>query len=151
VLPRQKCGRWRRDTTICCGVVLIEIIIGMVQARAMRTKAVSLRGLFCAFIAVAFMLAAEPGAMAMPAPHSMTMHSAHHAASGCDHMKTQKEPGAPCKSTSVCLGMLSCFGMVTAAVHHIALTNVALYSRVGHHDEPTLGLTYPPDNPPPIS
>jgi hypothetical protein len=117
----------------------------------MRSKSSFLRGLICALVAAAFAVAAEPGAMAMPTPQPMTMDCAHHGVPGCDHMKPQKEQGAPCKGMTMCLGMLSCFGMAAVATTNVVPANVTAQSHAPRLDESAHGLTYPPDNPPPIA
>ena len=116
----------------------------------MRRNSRFLRNLVCALVAAAFAVAAQPGAMAMPAPPPMTMDCAHHGAPGCDHMKPQKEQGAPCKGMSMCLGMFSCFGMAALTVDQAMPINAAQHGPTAHLDESTSGLTHPPENPPPI-
>ena len=115
----------------------------------MRTKVVSLRGLFCAFIAVAFTLAVEPGAMAMPSANPVTMTA--HAMPACDHVKQHTNKNAPCKGMTICFGMLACYGMAAVAVDYPLPVRVIAYSPALHFEQAAFGLTEPPENPPPIA
>ena len=116
----------------------------------MRTRAVSLRGLFCAFIAVAFTLAVEPGAMAMPTARPAT--STAHAMPACDHAKQHVDKNAPCKGMTICFGMLACYGMAAvAAADYPMPVRVTAYSPAPHFEQAAFGLTDPPENPPPIA
>lgn len=110
-----------------------------------------MRGLIGALVALVFAIAAEPGAMAMPAQRPMAMDCAHHAAPPCNHMKPLKEQGTPCKGMTMCLGMFSCFGMTAVAIKDIAPANGTVQILAPRLDESAHGLTYPPDNPPPIA
>ncbi len=115
----------------------------------MRTRKLSLRAFLSALLAVVFVLATEPGVMAMPAPakHTMTMNCADMA--GCDHMKLPKDKDAPCKNMALCSGMMSCFGMTAVAVQMPALRTIVIGSSVHVVPQSLLGLTLQPDNPPP--
>ncbi|MDE1987655.1 MAG: hypothetical protein KGJ28_14045 [Alphaproteobacteria bacterium] len=115
----------------------------------MRRQPRLLRNLMCALVAAAFAVAAEPGAMAMPAAQPATMASA--AMPGCDHMKQPATQNAPCKGMSFCLGMLACYGMAVVALDHPVPVRLASYSPVPHLDRTVSGLTHPPENPPPIA
>lgn len=117
----------------------------------MRRNPRFLRNLVCALVAAAFAVAAQPGAMAMPAPHPTAMANADHATPACDQMHHQKEKGAPCKGMTLCLGMLSCFGMTAVAATEIALTNGTEQDPAPRLVESARGLTHPPDDRPPIA
>jgi hypothetical protein len=110
-----------------------------------------LRAVISALVAAVFVLAAEPGVMAMPAAqpvqHHMTMSCAD--MPGCDHMKLPKN--APCKNMALCAGMMSCFGMAAIVVDHPLLRTMSKQAAVHFHPQTTLGLTLQPDNPPPIA
>lgn len=117
----------------------------------MRSRIPSLRTLVSLFVAVVFAIAVTPGSMAMPAPsHTMKMDCATMAAS-CDHMKSHKDQGKPCKSMAACFGMLSCFGMAAMdtaqSVRHPVTFDVHVV--IGH--QTVSGRTLQPDNPPPIA
>jgi hypothetical protein len=114
----------------------------------MRPRKCTLRNLICALVAAAFAVAAQPGAMAMPAAKPATVASA--AMPGCDHMKPPAKQNAPCKGMSFCLGMLACYGMAVAAVDHPVPVRIASDSPAPHLDRAAAGLTHPPENPPPI-
>lgn len=115
----------------------------------------SLRGLVSALVAAVFVIAAEPGVMAMPAPHaakqSMTMDCSSQATPGCDHMKPQKDHGTPCKNMAICAGMMSCFGMAAVAADVASLRTAAGQAPVHFVQQTPSGLTLQPDNPPPIA
>jgi hypothetical protein len=89
--------------------------------------------------------------MAMPAPHPTAMANADHATPACNQMNHQKEKGAPCKGMTLCLGMLSCFGMTAVAATEIALTNGTEQDPAPRLVESARGLTHPPDDRPPIA
>jgi len=127
----------------------------------MRMRKLSLRAVLSAVVAVVFAIAAEPGAMAMPAPHhpATMMMDSQRADSGamsctdmpgCDHMKLPKDKEAPCKSMAVCAGMMGCYGMAAVAVDWPQLRTKGLDAPVHFHPQTSLGLTLQPDNPPPI-
>ncbi len=110
-----------------------------------------MRSLISLFVAMVFAIAVTPGSMAMPASQPMKMDCSSMAASSCDHMNMQKEHGKPCKNMTVCLGMLSCFGMAAVTVAHITPEVVVLDMRVAIGHQTPGGLTLQPDNPPPIA
>ncbi len=121
----------------------------------MRLRKFSLRGLIGALVAAVFVIAAEPGVMAMPAPqaakHIMTMDCAGQATPGCDHMKSQKEHGTPCKNMAICVGMMSCFGMAAIPADVASLRTAAEKAPAHFVQQTPSGLTLQPDNPPPIA
>ena len=117
----------------------------------MRRNPRFLRNLACALVAAAFAVAAQPGAMAMPAPHPTAMANADHATPACDQMHHQKEKGAPCKGIAFCFGMLSCFGMAALAPEYPVLLKATGYHPVHDLGIAAPGLTHPPENPPPIA
>jgi hypothetical protein len=119
-------------------------------------------------VALVFAIAAMPGSMAMPGRAPMpapVSHAAHamlmsggsmtdcsgHEQTPCDHMKTQKHQGTPCKNAGACMGMLSCFAM--GAFDTVAATPPVLLqdNAVAVSHQTVSGLTPSPDNPPPIA
>jgi len=110
----------------------------------MRTRKLSLRAFLSALLAVVFVIAAEPGVMAMPAKHAMTM-----SCPDCNHMQLPKDKEAPCKNMALCSGMVSCFGMTAVAVEMPLLRTATIGSSVHVVPQTLLGLTLQPDNPPP--
>jgi len=127
----------------------------------MRTKRFSLRAVLSALLAVVFVIAAEPGAMAMPPMVSQKMMVMDGKAMDCcDHDKphsqknsdSQKDSGTPCKSMAACAGMLSCFGIAAIIDEHSSQVRTSvLYGAIGFPQAVTQGLTLQPDNPPPIA
>ena len=117
----------------------------------MRRNPRFLRGVICALVAAAFAVAAEPGAMAMPAAQPMTMSSPDLGTPTCDHMKPLKDHRAPCTGVAGCLGMLSCFGMAALAPEHPVLLKVVGHRPAHHLYVAAPGLTHPPENRPPIA
>lgn len=117
----------------------------------MRSRILSLRSLVSLFVAVVFAIAVTPGSMAMPAPQTMKMDCASMAAPSCDHMKSHKDQGKPCKSMAVCLGMLNCFGMAAVDIAPVARLPVTFDVHVAISHQAVSGLTLTPDNPPPIA
>jgi hypothetical protein len=114
----------------------------------------SLRALVSALVAVTFIVAVIPGAMAMPAPQR----AAHHAmdcmakaAPHCDHMKPVKEQGSPCKNMQACMGMLGCFGMAAVAYEASTPSIAFVATRVADLHQAVTGLVPPPDDRPPIA
>lgn len=119
----------------------------------MLRPVLSLRALIGALATVAFIIAAMPGAMAMPAPQGTMQHSMASmagTASHAHHMKPMKEQGAPCKNMQICMGMLGCFGM--AALTYEAVLPVGAPAGVDAPDlhQTLAGLTLPPEDRPPI-
>jgi hypothetical protein len=116
----------------------------------MRMRNLSLRAFLSALLAVVFVIAAEPGVMAMPAPakHMMTMTCAD--MPGCNH-KLPKDKDAPCKNMALCAGMMSCFGMSAVASEMPLLRTASAGASVHVVPQTLLGLTLQPDNPPPIA
>jgi hypothetical protein len=118
----------------------------------MGSKRPILRGLVAAFIAVAFILAAQPGAMAMPpAQPTNTMSMASTPASARNQADQQSKQNSPCKDMSFCLGMLSCYGMAVVAVDYPAPMQVARFNFTPHFEQMPSSLTHAPENPPPIA
>ncbi len=117
----------------------------------MRLRKLPLRALISAFVAMAFAIAAEPGAMAMPAPKPATMASMAHATPACGHMSQQKDQRTPCKGMSFCLGMLACYGMAVLAVDYAVPVQTAEYSPAPHLNQTAPSLSHTPENPPPIA
>lgn len=117
----------------------------------MRLRKLSLRALTSVFVAMVFAIAAEPGAMAMPAPKPAAMASMAHAAPACDHMNQQKDQRTPCKGMSFCLGMLACYGMAALTVDYAVPVQTAGYSPAPHLNQTAPSLNHPPENPPPIA
>jgi hypothetical protein len=118
----------------------------------MRSRISSLRSLISLFVAVVFAIAVTPGSMAMPAPQqTMKMDCASMSAPSCDHMKSHKDQGKPCKNMAVCLGMLSCFGMAAIATQHFTFSRLAMNERPLVLRQIVSGLTIPPDDRPPIA
>jgi hypothetical protein len=134
-----------------CGAAAIETGIGEAYFVDMRRKPRLLRNLICALVAAAFAVAAQPGAMAMPTPHPTAMANAAHATPACDQMHHQKEKGAPCKGMTLCLGMLSCFGMAALAPDYPVLLKAAGHRPAQDLDIAAPGLTHPPESRPPIA
>lgn len=118
----------------------------------MRSRIPSLRTLVSLFVAVVFAIAVTPGSMAMPAPQqTMKMDCASMAAPSCDHTKSHKDHGSPCKSMAACLGMLNCFGMAAVDVAPAARLPMTSDVHVAISHQTLSGLTLTPDNPPPIA
>ncbi len=121
----------------------------------MGTKASSMRKFAAVFLAAILMLAVEPAALAMPAPHSATMQAMNHdshGAMGCDQSMPTQERGTPCKHMTNCLGMLNCLAMAVApadAVSVLPRASTRLPSWFVRDIGP--GITLQPDNPPPIA
>jgi hypothetical protein len=121
-----------------------------------------LKNLLKGIIAAAFMLAAEPGLMAMtPMPagpqvamagHVMTAHDTANpaAADPC----TAKNGGKvmPDECIGVCAGMFACYGVTAlAAADFPPFLTGAIPYRADRPDLRATGLTRPPENPPPIA
>jgi hypothetical protein len=117
----------------------------------MRPRKFSLRVLISILMAVVFVIAVEPGVMAMPAPQAMKMDCSGKAAPACDHMKAPKDTGTPCKNMSICVGMLNCFGMAAVAADHPSPLAATARATVPFLQQTASGLTLQPDNPPPIA
>lgn len=121
----------------------------------MRAKASTVRKFAAVIMAAVLMLAVEPAALAMPAPHSATMlmtNCASHETAGCDQSMPKHERGTPCKDMANCLGMLNCLAMAVApvdAVSVLPLASTHLPSWYARDIGP--GITHQPDNPPPIA
>jgi hypothetical protein len=121
----------------------------------MRAKASAVRKFAAVFMAAVLMLAVEPAALAMPAPHSATMQmtsGASHETTGCDQSMPTQERGTPCKHMASCLGMLCCLAMAVAPVDAVsALPFASSHSPSWHARNIGPGITHQPDNPPPIA
>lgn len=109
-------------------------------------------------IAAIFLLAVQPGTMAMPVvySHSMSTHVTHSMSQQnmeCDHSMPMQKHGNPCKDMGCCMGMLSCFGIAAAVPGGAAV--ILQLSLTATQAWPTrdlgLGITLAPDNPPPIA
>ena len=122
-----------------------------------------LRAFVSALVALAFLVAATPGSMAMPQPvksaaHTMAMPddgSSGQAGYCCDHMKADPAKGQPgqnqpCKTMAICLGMLSCFGMGAVDLTVPLLLMPPRDAPMGFVHDRVSGLAHRPDNPPPI-
>jgi len=121
----------------------------------MRVNRRFLREILCALVAVAFAIAVQPGAMAMPdghmAAHTVAAAAAHAAMSECPMAQSGKQ-GLPAKQAPPCLGMLVCYGMAVLAAHYPAFKGVsAPVLRMPHSQAAVSGLTITPDSPPPIA
>jgi hypothetical protein len=117
----------------------------------MRSRTFSWRSLLAAFVAAAFAIAVVPGSMAMPAPQTMQADCQHHHTMPAGHIKQPRSHDTPCKGMAMCLGMFSCFGLSAVADHPAVVTKVQQYRPVAGADEASPGMSYPPDNPPPIA
>jgi hypothetical protein len=121
----------------------------------MRAKASAVRKFAAVFMAAVLMLAVEPAALAMPAPHSATMQmtsGASHEAACCDHSMPKHDRGTPCKDMTNCLGMLCCLAMAVAPVDAASLSPLAsTLSPSWYVRDLGPGITLQPDNPPPIA
>lgn len=121
-----------------------------------------LHNLLKAIIAAAFMLAAQPGLMAMtPMPagpqmamagHVMTMHDVANPAAAGPCMAKSGGSVMPDDCIGVCAGMFACYGVTALAAADLPpfLTGAIPY-RAHRPDLRATGLTRPPENPPPIA
>ncbi len=120
----------------------------------MRINRRSLPGFLHTLVALAFVLALQPGAMAMPAPHAanpvMAMDQMPMAAPH-DRMPSHGKQGTPSKQAGPCLGMLVCYGMAMLAAGCPVFAKVSTPMRVAHFQDSVSGLTIEPDSPPPIA
>jgi hypothetical protein len=120
-----------------------------------------LHTLLKAIIAAAFMLAAQPGLMAMtPMPAGPQMAMAGHMMM---HDVTNPAAAGPCMAKNsgkimpddcigVCAGMFACYGVTAlAAADFPAFLTGAIPYRADRPDLRATGLTRPPENPPPIT
>lgn len=107
--------------------------------------------------AVIFLVAVQPGAMAMQAApsHTIVMHGMDCGSSEnvkCDHSMPMQKQGTPCKDMGNCLGMLGCYATaVVPAISQAFLPTAATSSPSWHLQEGGPSLTLQPDNPPPIA
>lgn len=131
----------------------IEAGITRAYFGAMRMRSSIARKVVALLAAVILVLATEPAAFAMPAPHSATMQTMHCTSDGmacCDHSTPVR--GMPCNHMAICLGMLNCLAMAIVPVDMATASPVALtLSPFWHLREAGSGITLQPDNPPPIS
>jgi hypothetical protein len=111
----------------------------------MRSRQKSWRSVIAALVAAVFVIAVEPGSMAMPAPQTACTH--HHAG----HAKLPDGKNAPCKGMAMCLGMFACYGLSAVETHAAVLPQTDAHMSVVSADDVVSGLTHPPDNPPPIA
>jgi hypothetical protein len=121
----------------------------------MRAKTSAVRKFAAVFMAAVLMLAVEPAALAMPAPHSAAMqttHGASHGAAGCDQSMPKHERGTPCKHMAICLGMLNYLAMAIAPADAASVSPLAsTLSPSWYVRDLGPGITHQPDNPPPIA
>jgi hypothetical protein len=118
----------------------------------MRSNHAFLSRCIATLVAAIFVIAVEPGAMAMNTPQPASAAACgDHAKMACHHHMPQKERKAPCKSMSACLGMLNCFGMAALAADHAALPQIAARAPVPYAHSDGDGISPLPDNPPPIA
>jgi hypothetical protein len=121
----------------------------------MRAKASTVRKFAAVFMAAILVLAMEPVALAMPAPHSAAMQTTHGASdgtAGCDQSMPKHERGTPCKHMAVCLGMLNSLAMAVAPVDAVSVLPLAsTYLPSWYVRDLGPGITHQPDNPPPIA
>jgi hypothetical protein len=115
----------------------------------MSRKPSLLRSLIGVFLALVFVVAAQPGTMAMPASGPAAMANA--SMPGCDHMQPLKEKEPSHKNTAFCPGMLVCYGMAAVAVEYAAPMQFAVFSPAPQFERAAPGLAHPPENPPPIA
>jgi hypothetical protein len=115
----------------------------------MRFEGASLRRFVACVVAALFVLAAEPGTMAMNAP--MPAHHGMQTGMPCHGTIPQKHRSAPCKGMTVCLGMLSCHGMTAHDAVPVLLPRISSFLAVAPAGLPIRGITHRPDNPPPIA
>ena len=106
--------------------------------------------LLCALVAAIFMLATQPGAMAVPAAPSSSMSMPDSAMPGCDGMSLHKD-GAPAKGGAPCLGMFSCYGIAALDLHPVIFRSPAAHLIAHHPDSTSPGLSRSPEIPPPIA
>ncbi|MDE2183991.1 MAG: hypothetical protein KGJ78_13310 [Alphaproteobacteria bacterium] len=108
-------------------------------------------------IAAIFLLAVQPGAMAMPAAtsHPMSNHVAQLMPQGtmaCDQSMPMKKQDTQHKDMGCCAGMLNCFGMAVISTDNRAVLHLtAKGSPPWSVQEPGPSLALQPDNPPPIA
>ncbi len=118
----------------------------------MRLRLHGFRKLVGALVALAFVVAVQPGAMAMPAaPHTVSASGINQMS--CDHMQHMKTvPHKPNIGTTICPGMLSCAGVSILSVNDCFFVSETIVEEpVPHADEAVPSLTLQPDNPPPIA
>ena len=106
--------------------------------------------LLCAIVAVIFALAAQPGAMAMPAAPSSSMSMPDSAMPACGGMSLHKD-GAPAKRGAPCLGMFPCYCIAALDLQPIIFRSPAAHPVAHHLDNMPSGLSRSPEIPPPIS
>jgi hypothetical protein len=111
--------------------------------------------LLCALVAAIFALAAQPGAMAMPAAPSSFMSMPDSAMTdsampGCDGMSLHKG-GAPAKDGAPCMGMLSCYGIFALDLQPVFFRSPAADLVAHRPDSMSPGLSHSPEIPPPIA
>jgi hypothetical protein len=111
----------------------------------MRSRQNSWRSVIAALVAAVFVIAVEPGSMAMSAPQTACAH--HHG----DHAKLPDGKSAPCKGMAMCLGLFACYGISAVETQAAVLPQADLRMSFVNADDVVSGLTHPPDNPPPIA
>ena len=121
----------------------------------MRAKTSGVRKVAAVFLAAVLMLAMEPAALAMPAPHSAAMQTTHLASdgtAGCDQSMPKHERSTPCKHMAVCLGMLNYLAMAVAPADAASVSPLASTHLTSWYVRDLgPGITHQPDNPPPIA
>lgn len=123
----------------------------------MRFDPALLRKVVAIVVAALFVVAGEPGTMAMsahrPAP-APTAASARMSAMSCCRDKTpapQKERTNPCKGMVACAGVLGCYGL--SAVAPVSDLVLIKHTPVRIAATPTFarGIVHAPTDPPPIA
>ncbi len=107
-------------------------------------------------IAAVFLVATQPGSMAMPATSThtamqMTNCCGSQETAKCDHGQPMQKHGSPCKDMANCIGMLNCMTFTAISQSQAAVEPHSLTApRTWHSFKFEAGITLPPDNPPPI-
>jgi hypothetical protein len=122
----------------------IETSTGTTYFAVMRSRQNSWRSVIAAFVAAVFVIAVQPGSMAMPAPQTTCDHHGGHA-------KLPDGKNVPCKGMAMCLGMFACYGIAAVEAHVAVLPQADACRTIVSANEVASGLTHPPDNPPPIA
>lgn len=106
----------------------------------------SLRTLISALLAALFVIAVEPGAMAMPSLH----HAMSASCSGGACRQMPPEAPGPCKNMTVCAGMLGCYGTAVVTPDILCVPRLTAGLPAVPLHQAVSGLTLTPDDPPPI-
>ncbi len=108
-------------------------------------------------IAAVFLVAVQPGAMAMPATSTHSVMQVTNCCSqemaNCDRNMPVQKHGTPCKGAANCPGMLKCSAAaaVVPAIGTVIPPIVVTGSPLWHLQESGSSLAPQPDNPPPIA